>query len=237
MLSRVLEPEVMNSAEDAAEYDAMDHSAVNELFVTDLLAALADLPLQRQVPPRTYFNIIDLGSGTAQIPIELARRAPQLQIVAIDAAESMIAIARKNIAAAGLLSRIFTLLADAKSLNATNIGVLQFPRPMDAAISNSILHHIPEPYEVVATAIRVTETGGLLFHRDLARPRDQASLRQLVASYAGNATPYQRRLFEASLHAALTVDEMGDLVAGFGYDRDTVRMTSDRHWTWSALRK
>jgi hypothetical protein len=35
MLPRILEPEVMDSAEDAAEYDSMYHAAVNEVFVTD----------------------------------------------------------------------------------------------------------------------------------------------------------------------------------------------------------
>src|SRR5215204_3827463 len=65
MLIRILEPEIMDSADDAREYDAMDHSAVNEQFVTDLLATLTASPLR----------ILDLGAGTSQIPIELARRA------------------------------------------------------------------------------------------------------------------------------------------------------------------
>ena len=32
MLSRVLEPEVMDSPEEASDYDAMDHAEVNRLF-------------------------------------------------------------------------------------------------------------------------------------------------------------------------------------------------------------
>ena len=37
-LSRVLEPEVMDSLEEADQYDAMDHADVNRVFVDDLLA-------------------------------------------------------------------------------------------------------------------------------------------------------------------------------------------------------
>lgn len=37
-LERILEPEVMDDAEDAALYDAMDHAAVNARFVDDLVA-------------------------------------------------------------------------------------------------------------------------------------------------------------------------------------------------------
>ncbi len=96
MLDRVLEPEVMDTAEDAAEYDAMDHSVVNAQFVSDLITALTDRSLYRTVERLRHGSvaqILDLGSGTGQIPIELARRASNAQITAIDAAESMLRFA------------------------------------------------------------------------------------------------------------------------------------------------
>jgi 2-polyprenyl-3-methyl-5-hydroxy-6-metoxy-1,4-benzoquinol methylase len=217
-LARELEPEVMDTDEDAREYDAMDHAAVNAQFAVDLLA---DLGVDAAV------RILDLGTGTAQIPIELCRRAANIRITGVDAAESMIALAGENVVAAGLTDRIDLLCADAKALTSA---------PYDATISNSILHHIAEPRAVVATAIRHTAPGGLLFHRDLARPRDNQSLQMLVDTYAGNATLYQQKLFADSLRAALTVDEMRGIVAEFDFSPETVQMTSDRHWTWSARR-
>ena len=39
MLARVLEPEVMDTPDEAHEYDAMDHSAVNRVFAADFFAA------------------------------------------------------------------------------------------------------------------------------------------------------------------------------------------------------
>jgi ubiquinone/menaquinone biosynthesis C-methylase UbiE len=229
MLTRVLEPELMDTADDAREYNAMDHVAVNAVFVNDLLRALGawgNAPARVQ---EATLRILDLGAGTAQIPIELARRAPTIHITAVDAALSMLALARTNIAAAGLTDRVDLTLADAKRL------------PFDSAsfpvvISNSIVHHLPEPRGAIAEAVRVTASGGLLFHRDLARPDDEPAVQQLVAIYAAESTPYQRNLFADSLRAALTAEEMSDLVAGFGFDRDSVRMTSDRHWTWVAIR-
>ena len=41
MIERVLEPEAMDSVDEAGEYDLMDHGAVNAAFVADLLAAVA----------------------------------------------------------------------------------------------------------------------------------------------------------------------------------------------------
>ena len=39
-LERVLEPEVMDSPEEALDYDSMDHSGVNQLFVDDMIASV-----------------------------------------------------------------------------------------------------------------------------------------------------------------------------------------------------
>ena len=41
-LKRVLEPEVMDTIEEARDYDQMDHSAVNQLFVADMLAFIGE---------------------------------------------------------------------------------------------------------------------------------------------------------------------------------------------------
>src|SRR6187455_3255691 len=113
-MERILEPEIMDTADDAREYDAMDHAAVNKVFVDDVLTALANWALQRSVSATT--TILDLGAGTAQIPIELARRTRHVHITAVDAAESMLALGRQNIAAAELTVRIILIRADAKQL-------------------------------------------------------------------------------------------------------------------------
>jgi ubiquinone/menaquinone biosynthesis C-methylase UbiE len=209
----------MDSADDAREYDAMDHSAVNSQFVTDLLPHLTNSTEQ----------VLDLGAGTAQIPIELALRAPYLHITAIDAAPSMLTFARANISAANLTDHIDPILADAKYLPFAD-------NSFSVVTSNSILHHIAEPEAVVSEAVRVTTRGGLLFHRDLVRPSDEAELQYLVETYAGSATPYQRKLFSESLRAALTLEEVREMVERFGFAPNTVQKASDRHWTWSAAR-
>src|SRR6187549_1023893 len=72
MLTRVLEPEAMDTADEAADYDSMDHSEVNRRFVADFLAALVDADFAGRT---TACRVLDLGTGTAQIPIELVRQA------------------------------------------------------------------------------------------------------------------------------------------------------------------
>jgi ubiquinone/menaquinone biosynthesis C-methylase UbiE len=223
MSERILEPELMDTVEDAREYDTMDHAAVNDSFVSDLLRTAMDYSR----PAFTEF--LDLGAGTALIPIELCRRAPKIHVVAIDAAQHMLAAAKKNVAAADLTDRIELICGDAKQLNFP-------PASFQVVVSNSILHHIADPREVIAEAIRVTVPGGLLFHRDLCRPNDESQVQHLVTTYAAGATPYQQKLLADSLRAALTLEEIRDLVSKAGYT-DSVQMTSDRHWTWSVSRR
>jgi len=218
MLARVLEPEVMDSAEEASDYDAMDHSAVNRVFVADFLAVWpGELP------------ILDVGTGTAQIPIALCQAATQARVVAVDLAEHMLRIGRQNVAQAGYADRIELRLCDAKGLPFPNAA-------FGAVISNSIIHHIPEPSAVLAEMVRVLRPGGVLFVRDLLRPDDEATLQRLVETYAGDANAHQRQMLGDSLHAALTLAEVRERVAALGVRADAVRQTTDRHWTLTAIR-
>jgi ubiquinone/menaquinone biosynthesis C-methylase UbiE len=228
MLVRTLEPEVMDTAEEARDYDAMDHAAVNRVFVTDFLAYRATLAPAGDAD-KPIGHILDVGTGTAQIPIELCGRGVFCQVTAIDLAEEMLRVGRDNLRRSGLENRIRLERWDAK----------QIPCPaaiFDAVISNSIIHHIPEPAAVFSEMVRVVKPGGVLFVRDLLRPGDEATLRQLVDLHTPGANAHQKKMFAESLHAALTLSEVRALVAGLGFPGDGVRQTTDRHWTWQATK-
>jgi 2-polyprenyl-3-methyl-5-hydroxy-6-metoxy-1,4-benzoquinol methylase len=214
-MKRQLEPELMDSPAEAIAYDQMDHAEVNRRFVDDLLAALGFV--ERRL------SVIDLGAGTAQIPIELCRRDARFHVTAIDAAASMLDVARANVRAAGSGAQIDIELADAKRVVAGNF---------DVVMSNSLVHHLPEPREFFASAVGCAAPTGLLFVRDLFRPADEHAWRQLVEAYAGDEPPAARQMFGDSLRAALTVDEVQQYVTALGFDAATVAATSDRHWTW-----
>src|SRR3954466_1140806 len=151
-LERILEPEVMDSAEEAADYDAMDHSEVNRRFVEDLLAEISSkFNVQgSKSEDNTTLNldVLDLGTGTALIPIELCKAFPDCRVMAADAAVSMLELARYNIEVNSLMERIELAPGDAKRL--------PFRESMfDVVMSNSIIHHIPEPLLVLREAVRV----------------------------------------------------------------------------------
>lgn len=217
-IERILEPEVMDSVAEARDYDAMDHSEVNRLFVDEFLAVAGQAR-----------EILDLGTGTAQIPIELCHRCDGCRVMAVDASVSMLDIARGNIDVAGVLDRIQLQQVDAKAM--------EFSDAMfDAVMSNSIIHHIPEPKVCLQEAVRVTRPGGTLFFRDLLRPSSTAELQSLVDRYTGDEIEHAQRMFGESLHAALSLKEIRNLVESMGFKPETVQQSSDRHWTWSAIK-
>lgn len=239
MLKRTLEPEVMDSEEDAREYNRMDHSAVNTQFVDQLLEFMAankkrmpvasDPEINDLDDPDIVSGILDVGTGTALIPIELCQRNSLVRVMAIDLAVSMLELAIRNIDVAGLRNQIQLEQVDAKDSGFED-------EMFDAVISNSIIHHIPEPRLTVAEMLRTTRTGGVIFVRDLMRPESAKAVDLLVETYAGQESDYSRRLFGESLHASLSLDEMRDLVAEFDCDPASVTATSDRHWTWATIR-
>jgi ubiquinone/menaquinone biosynthesis C-methylase UbiE len=232
VLPRTPEPEIMDSEAEARDYDAMDHEQVNASFCADLLA----------VRPRPR-RVLDAGAGTALIAIELCRRSPDTTIEAIDLAFHMLALAAHNVQRAGMQGRIRLARMDAK---ATTWPAGSF----DTVVSNSLVHHIPDPRAVFGEMWRLVGDGGVLFVRDLARPIDAVQVERLAERYAsppegnpsnadGDASVMharQRALFVASLHAALTVDEVRAMVGPLGVPGGAVRMTSDRHWTLAHLR-
>lgn len=231
MPSRVLEPEVMDTAEEARDYDAMDHGEVNRAFVAALLqrasaGAGAGVDLRR---------ILDVGTGTALIAIELCRRAPSAEVVAIDLARHMLELAETNVRAAGLSTRIRLEQLDAK---ATGLASGSF----SVVMSNSLVHHVPDPRPLFVELRRLVAPGGLVFVRDLLRPEDDRTRVDLVDRYAAvdlrlvaaetvTRAARQRALFDASLRAALSQGEVVDFAASAGLHGASVTRSSDRHFT------
>ena len=230
-LQRKLEPEVMDSAEDASEYNEMDHSEVNQAFVDELLAFLGTnegFKSRLDDEEEELIGVLDVGTGTALIPALLCDQHAAFKVMAVDMAVNMLELASYNVHASLRGDQIELVQADAKDLGYES-------EMFDVVISNSIVHHIHDPKQCVAEMVRVVQPGGAIFVRDLMRPESMETLESIVQTYAGDATEYCQQLFHQSLHAALTLDEMRQLVVDCGWNPDGVQATSDRHWTWAAF--
>jgi ubiquinone/menaquinone biosynthesis C-methylase UbiE len=225
MIDRQLEAEAMDTAEEAREYDLMDHATVNARFVTDLLDAVTRLGR----PDLDGRFLVDVGTGTARIPIEFCRAQPAGRVVAVDLAHEMLRVARENVSSAGVTARVALQLA--------RVTALPFRDACSpVVVSNSLIHHLPDPPLAFKELARIVSRGGMLFVRDLFRPASLAVIDQLVDTYAAGATAHQRQLLADSLRAALTLDEVREAIRGLPFAQVSLAATSDRHWTLAALR-
>lgn len=230
MLPRTLEPEVMDTVQEAVDYDSMDHSAVNRQFVLDLQQFVK--ATQHPVLNLASSHILDLGTGTALIPLELLRSTQTpAKVLACDLSMEMLKLALRHISNANMSEHLFGIYCDCKRLPVADWMC-------DLVMSNSIVHHIPNPLDVFLEARRVLKPGGLLFVRDLLRPESEERVERLVRQYAGDENADQQQMFRQSLHAALTVAEVSSLLAAAGLlppvvsgQPAAVMATSDRHWT------
>lgn len=212
-MQRVPEPEVMDTWEEAVEYDAMDFTAVNAEF--------AEMAID--LGPEAGF-ILDAGTGTARIPILIAKQRSQWQITGIDLSANMLLIGNQHLQKEGLQAQIQLEQVDAKHLP-------YFPDHFDMVISNSIVHHLPDPLPFFQEISRVLKPEGALFIRDLMRPVNESEVNYCVEQYAGNCNEHQKKLFRDSLFSAFTLDEIINMIEDAGLNDVRVYQSSDRHWT------
>lgn len=213
-MQRVLEPEVMDSWEEAVDYDAMDFIEINTAFAQRV----------SELCPLHSARVLDAGTGTARIPIILCQLCPQWQVLGIDLGQNMLKIGSQNVEEAGLQNQIVLELVDAKQLPYKD-------GQFEMAISNSLVHHLSDPLPFFVELGRVLQPHSAICIRDLIRPSDEATMNYLVESIGNEYNAHQKKLFRDSLHAALTIDEVNQLILQAGIQGVKVYQSSDRHWT------
>ena len=212
-MQRVLEPEVMVTSQEAVEYDAMDFTEVNTAFAQRAV----------DIGPQTGL-ILDAGTGTARIPILICQQCPQWQIIGIDLAQNMLLVGSKNVEQAGLQKQIALEIVDSKHLPYQD-GYFEM------VISNSLVHHLPDPLPFFLEINRVLKPNGAIFIRDLIRPANTAITNAIVDSIGTDYDEHQKTLLRDSLNAAFTLDEVNELMQKTGLNDVQVYQSSDRHWT------
>ncbi len=214
-MKRILEAEVMETARDAEEYDAMNFVEPNTKFAVDALALLGKVENPQ---------VLDIGAGTARIPILMAKKRPDLSILGVDLGSEMIRVGIRNIAQAGVATQVRLQVMDAKDL--------RLPKNRyDLVMCNSTIHHLPDPSIGFREIARVTKPGGAIIVRDLARPATMEDAWSIVKRVAPGDSRRQQQLFFDSLCAALSIEDVQAAATKGGLPGLTVKMVSDRHWT------
>lgn len=214
-MERKPEPELMDSEAQTAAYAAADFTESNSLFTRLFAESFPDTPARGAMA--------DLGCGPGDIAIRMARAYPGWTITGLDAGENMLRHARKRLRREGdglqVVFRHSYLPDQSLEQNA-----------WDALVSNSLLHHLPDPLVLWDSIRNLARPGAAVLVMDLCRPASQSQAQSLVDHYAADEPPVLRDDFYNSLLAAYTLGEVGDQLRQTGLEHLQVAMCSDRHW-------
>lgn len=204
----------MDSLEGAEAYARADFSEVNASFVSRFM---------EEHPAAGPRRVVDLGCGPAGIPIRLARAELGCRVTAVDASPAMLALARRALESAGLSGRIALLEGRVPDL-ALEAG------SFDAVISNSLLHHLPDPAVFWSEVLRLGRPGAALFVMDLFRPASEEAARRIVEEASSDEPPRLKEDFHNSLLAAFTPAEVSAQLSDAGLRDLSAEVISERHW-------
>jgi SAM-dependent methyltransferase len=219
-MERTPEPELMDTAEQAEAYAIADFTEPNRRFVELFRARFPDF---------VRGAIVDLGCGPADIPIRLARALPSVRVTAVDGAQAMLEHAATATRAARLDDRI-------ELVRGVLPGAVPGDRTFDAAISNSLLHHLHDPSALWNEIKKLAKPSAPIFVIDLMRPASIDDAHALVEKYSANERPILKQDFYNSLRAAFTIDEVRAQLDRAGLSELSVEAISDRHLSISGLR-
>ncbi len=212
-MKRVLEPELMDDAAQALAYSKADFAKENQGFVDRF---------RDYFPDWSGGHVIDLGCGPGDIPIRFLRAYPDARVTAVDASRPMLDLAAAAVAAAGLSARI--------TLCCERFQSLALPEQADALLSNSLLHHVPNPFQFWFRLKQLAKPRACVLVMDLLRPDSSEDAQALVEQYAATEDPILKRDFYNSLLAAFTEVDVAAQLAEMNLSRLLIDVPDDRHW-------
>ena len=217
-MKRTLEPEVMDDPEQALAYAGADFEIENQGFIDRFRA---------HFPEFTEGHILDLGCGPGDIPVRFARAFPACRITGVDASGPMIRIAGEAVKQAGLADRIILCCERFQDISLTE--------PVDAVLSNSLLHHVPNPLQFWHRLRQLVKRDSPVLVMDLLRPDSHEEAQVIVERYAAQEPEILRRDFYRSLLASFTEDEVAAQLAEMNLSRLVIDVVDDRHWVVSGI--
>ncbi|MEI6078300.1 MAG: class I SAM-dependent methyltransferase [Verrucomicrobiota bacterium] len=215
MFNRIPEPELMLDEAQVEAYAKADFSEPHQRFV--------ELCQSRLGANSVAGWVLDLGCGSGDVTFRFARAFPQARIVGVDGSAVMLRWANHAL----LQDRL--LAARVQFLEGYLPQAAIPPHPYSAIISNSLLHHLPDPDVLWQTFRAWGHPGTQIFIMDLQRPDSEAGARQIVSDLAGNEPEVLQRDFFNSLCAAFTPEEVRRQLWHAGLEKLVVEAVSNRH--------
>jgi len=176
--------------------------------------------------------ILDLGTGTARIPLAAAPQIPNGgMIIGLDVTPAMLRFAASDVRSVNWASRIRLICASAMEIPFA-------PQTFDLAICGLATHHMQVRQLLLETA-RVLKPGGRLVMTDVAAPRlwrstlGGAAVRLVAGLYATTHRSARIRAEISAIPNVRTAEEWRALLAETGFqDVEILAQFSGRRWLY-----
>lgn len=121
--------------------------------------------------------ILDLGTGPGYLPVEIVKKAPEINIIGIDLSRKLIKAARANAEKAGFDHQLTFKVGDSARLQFKDDS-------FDMVISTGMLHSLKNPVGVFREIFRVLKKGGQAWVYDPANLGSYQTKKKWKASLA-----------------------------------------------------
>ncbi|TGL65621.1 class I SAM-dependent methyltransferase [Leptospira jelokensis] len=215
---RIPEPELMEEPNQVVSYANADfesaHSMIMNLF-------------QNRLPLKfSPHSVLDLGSGPGDMSSRLFQMFPNANFTFLDGSKLMLDFCEKRLSTFDLKKRNNKMVFK-------NELVQEFvpESSYELVFSNSLLHHVHNPYEFWSAIQRSIDDDSFTFVCDLLRPNSISEAHHLVERYAKNESEILKNDFLNSLLAAFRLDEVTEMISNIRMNHKlNVEIISDRHW-------
>ncbi len=216
----------MNEPDIVEAYSKANFDEPHNLFVrllNELIAEKWSTIFEKQISPG--YRIFDIGCGTCDIPLRMAKMHPECSFDCLDGSQEMLKHAYENIHKQSMESRI-----NLKMLTLPLPEQVSFLKKCDIAISNSTLHHLQTPMVLWETIHQLSRHKSLFFVMDLLRPTSAEEAKALVLKHAADEDPLLKKEFYNSLLAAYTLEEVQEQLQKADIGEHNIKKVSDRHF-------
>ncbi len=190
MKNRIPEPEIMLEPNQVNDFDLFSRKYLAKYGYHFVIDNLIDLSFNGG-------KVIDFGTGSGWLSIELHKRVSNADIVGVDLSSEMLKRVHENLNGVGIDSnKVSFQIGDVKKLPFHNDSV-------DAVISFASMHHWScSPHLVFLEALRLVKNGGKVVIGDLKRSEKSLLFLSEIPSKV------MQQLFLSSVKAAYTSDEV-----------------------------
>lgn len=143
--------------------------------------------MRKELPNKDHLSILDLATGTADVPLILIKNKNVSSIRGLDMSKNMIAIGREKIAAKGLQEKIYLDIGDGCNL----------PEPSDSWDVTTVsfgIRNFPDCFKGLQEMHRVLKPGGQVMVMEFSLPANRL-IRGIYLFYFRKVLPFIGNLF------------------------------------------